>query len=135
MAKTIETVCIVDDDDIYQFVASMEIKKTKMVDKIIFFADGEQAINYLKQEQKNIVNIPDIIFLDVNMPVMDGWQFLAEYGILKSKLPKSVIIYLVSSSVDERDLTRAKTINEISGYLIKPVARERLLEVLNTVLN
>ena len=56
------------------------------------------------------------------MPVMDGWQLLAEYGILKSTLPKTVIIYLVSSSVDERDMTRAQAINEIGGYLVKPVA-------------
>lgn len=129
MEGKIDMVCIVDDDDIYRLVASIEIKKTEMVNNIIVFPDGQKAISYFIVQKENLEKLPDIIFLDINMPVMDGWQFLEEYMLIKSVLPKSIVIYMVSSSVDYRDITRAKNISEVSGYLVKPIGKQRLLEV------
>jgi len=65
------------------------------------------------------------------MPVMDGWEFLQEYIVLKATLPKSITIYMVSSSVDSRDVERANEIGAISGYIVKPIGKQRLAELLN----
>ncbi|MFN0048575.1 MAG: response regulator [Cytophagales bacterium] len=135
MEGKLDTVCIIDDDDIYQFTASIEIKKTQLVDKIIVFSNGEQAIDFFKLEINNATNLPDIIFLDVNMPVMDGWQFLDEFILFKDILPKTVLIYMVSSSVDERDISRANRIKEVTGYMLKPIGQKKMAEIFSSMLN
>lgn len=133
--KKINTFCIIDDDDIYQFTTSLMLKKTDLVNKIILFSNGLKAINFLKDELGNIENIPDVLFLDINMPIMDGWEFLKEYLLIKPMIPKTVIIYMVSSSVDERDVLKAKSISEISGYLVKPISSQNIKEVILGILN
>ncbi|CAH0336613.1 MAG: response regulator [Flavobacterium sp.] len=129
--KKINTFCIVDDDDIYQFTTSLFLKKTDLVNKVIVFSNGLKAINFLKEEMENSENIPDILFLDVNMPVMDGWEFLEEYLLIKPMMPKTIVIYMVTSSVDEKDVLRAKNISALSGYLVKPISSENIVEVIS----
>ncbi len=133
--KKIDTFCIVDDDVIYQFTTSILLKKTELVNKVIVFSDGLKAIDFLKEEIGNKDNIPDILLLDINMPVMDGWEFLEQYLLIKSSLPKTVVIYMVSSSVDERDILRAKSISALSGYLVKPISSQNIMDVISAVLN
>lgn len=133
--KKIDTFCIIDDDDIYQFTTSLMLKKTDLVNKVILFSNGLKAINFLKDEMGNKENIPDILFLDINMPVMDGWEFLEEYLLIKPMLPKTVVIYMVSSSVDERDVLKAKSISALSGYLVKPISSQNIMEVILETLN
>ncbi len=133
--KKINTFCIVDDDDLYQFTTTLLLKNTDLVNKIIVFSNGLNAINFLKEEIGNIENIPDILFLDINMPVMDGWEFLEEYLLIKHMMPKTVVIYMVSSSVDDRDVLKAKNISALSGYLIKPISSENIMKVILEILN
>lgn len=135
MDRKIDTVCIVDDDDIYQLTASFEIEKTNLVKNIIFFSNGLKAINYFKTEINNVEKLPDVMFLDLNMPIMDGWQFIEEYTLLKPTIQKLMIIYLVSSSVDQRDMDRAEKISAVYGYMVKPIGRQRLVEVFSELLN
>ncbi|OYU83846.1 MAG: response regulator [Flavobacterium sp. BFFFF2] len=133
--KKINTFGIIDDDDIYQFTTSVLLKKTELVNKIVVFSNGLKAINFLKDEMGNKENIPDVLFLDINMPVMDGWEFLEEYLLIKAMMPKTVVIYMVSSSVDEKDVSRAKSISELSGYLVKPISSKNIMEVILSILN
>ena len=121
---------IIDDDDIYQFTAMRIIETHQLAKKTFVFSDGEMAIKYLINNVGNKDNLPDIIFLDINMPIMDGWQFLEEYKLLKPKIEKKIQIYLVSSSLNKIDLNRAKDISEISDYIIKPVKSEKLIELI-----
>ena len=131
----INTFCIVDDDDIFKFTTSVLLKKTDLVNKIIVFSNGLKAINFLKEEMGNKENIPDVLFLDINMPVMDGWEFLEEYLLIKPMMPKTVVIYMVSSSVDEKDILKAKSISALSGYLVKPISSQNIMEVILGILN
>ncbi len=133
--KKINTFCIVDDDDLYQFTTTHLLKKSELVNKIIVFSNGLSAINFLKEEIGNEENIPDVVFLDINMPVMDGWEFLEEYLLIKPMIPKTVVIYMVSSSVDEKDVIKAKSISELSGYLVKPISSDHIMDVISGVLN
>ncbi len=115
------TLCVIDDDNIYQFTVKHFIKNEKLADEIITFADGEEAINYFTENINKPEALPDIILLDINMPIMDGWQFLDEYEKIVDKLPKQITIYMVSSSVDHEDLKKARGINLISNYFTKPL--------------
>ncbi|MEQ9188698.1 MAG: response regulator [Cryomorphaceae bacterium] len=126
-------VCVIDDDDIYQFLLKKELKHTHMVDRINVFTDGQKAIDYFMENRHSQDHLPDVIFLDINMPIMNGWQFLDEFKMLKQKLNKKITIYLVSSSFDDRDISRSKEYAEVTDYIIKPVKRSNLISVLEEI--
>ena len=125
MSKAIN-ICMIDDDDIYQFTMKLSLKPLDDIGAVNFFNDGLAAIDYIKNHIDNPQKLPDIIFLDINMPVMDGYQFIEEYRQIKSKLDKNIIIYMLSSSIDPVDVKKVKHIDEVSDYLIKPVKQEVL---------
>jgi CheY-like chemotaxis protein len=135
MSKTIDAVCVVDDDLVYQFTTKKLIQNTKLVDKILVFSDGEKAIEFFQSLNSSSQNVPDIVLLDINMPIMDGWDFLKAYVLVKPKLPKKVIIYMVSSSVHGIDMERAKQISDVTDYIIKPVTKDKLVEIFQDYLN
>jgi CheY-like chemotaxis protein len=112
---------IIDDDKIYQFMLHKIIRDHKLAERLVPFFDGEKAIQYLRDNYANIENIPDILFLDVNMPIMDGWQFMEEYASIKANINKKIDIFLLSSSVNPIDIERASKISEVSSYLVKPI--------------
>ena len=124
-------IALVDDDKIFQLTASRTIKSTQLTDRILQFENGEDALQFLKSNSANADELPDYIFLDINMPYVDGWMFLEDYAGLKGKLSKNIMIYMVSSSIDPRDVTRAKQNPEVKQYIIKPVTRERFIELLS----
>ncbi|MCF4101259.1 response regulator [Gillisia sp. M10.2A] len=123
-------VCIIDDDEVYQFTVTRSINAQKLAKKILVFSDGELALQFLSDNIADNENVPDVIFVDINMPVMDGWEFLEEYVNLKPRLTKQITLYMVSSSVDPVDLDRAKKISEISDYIIKPVTPDAIKEII-----
>jgi CheY-like chemotaxis protein len=123
-------ICIVDDDSVYQFTTTRTIEANKLAKKILIFSDGEEAIQFLMDNIGNSEDLPDVIFLDINMPIMDGWQFLEEYVTLKPDIGKKIIIYMISSSVDPIDLERAKKISDISDYIVKPINPEMLKDII-----
>ncbi len=123
-------VCIIDDDEIYQFTVTKTIKNHNLAKKILIFPDGELAIQLLVDNIGNNENVPDVIFLDINMPIMDGWQFLEEYVHIKPRIGKQITIYLVTSSIDPVDVERAKRISEISDYIVKPATPAKLKDVI-----
>ncbi|TVZ16799.1 response regulator [Maribacter sp. MAR_2009_72] len=123
-------ICIVDDDEIYQFTMAATLKAFNSVKKIIAFKDGLEAMDFMLDNLSNEKELPDIIFLDINMPVMDGFQFMEEYVKIHPKVGKKIIIYMVSSSVDEVDIERAKKISQISDYIIKPIRETQLKNIL-----
>ncbi|TAH09244.1 MAG: response regulator [Sphingobacteriia bacterium] len=133
--KSACVVCIIDDDEVYQFTVTRTIHTQKLAKKILVFTDGEQAIQFLSDNISTNDNIPDIIFLDINMPIMDGWQFLDEYVKLKPRIGKQITIFMVSSSVDPTDIRRARAIGEISDYIIKPITPEQLKEIIEALEN
>ena len=125
MSKT-AIICIVDDDAIYQFTITRTLEIQNAAERIIAFSDGEMALQFIVENLDKPSVLPDVIFLDINMPVMDGWQFLEAYDKIKSNVTKPIIIYLLTSSIDPADVERAKKIDTIARYLTKPINPESL---------
>jgi CheY-like chemotaxis protein len=126
-------ICIVDDDEIYQFTTRKTIEVHNLARKILIFSDGEEAINFMIDNVANATDLPDIIFLDINMPIMDGFQFMEEYVRLKPRIRKKITIYMVTSSVNSEDIERAKSISEISDYIVKPINPEQFKAIIATL--
>ena len=126
----IKTLTLVDDDDVFVFLTKKTIEQTKLVDLIKVFGNGLDALNFLKENKHNIDVLPEIILLDLSMPIMNGWQFLEEYTKLNPTIGKKITIYICSSSISPDDITRAKTINEVTDYIIKPITKDKLIDLI-----
>jgi len=126
-------VALVDDDKIFRLTASRTITSSNLTDKILQFENGEEALTFLKENADDIESLPDYIFLDINMPYVDGWMFMDDYKPVKPTLKKEIIIYMVSSSIDPNDVNRARENKNIKDYIIKPVSRDKFIELLNKV--
>ena len=126
-------ICIIDDDDISRYSLSRNLTKLSPSREMLVFPDGEEAIGYMENNVGNSSNLPDIIFLDINMPIMDGFQFMEEYDKLNPLFDKKVNIYMMSSSINKEDIQRAKTVSRISDYLIKPVEMDKLADLLTSM--
>ena len=124
--KKINSMYVIDDDRIYHFLLKNLFKQNGIEINSTFFNNGYEAIEAMKQK-KDADEMPDLILLDVNMPIMNGWQFLEEYTKLKKALPKPSTIYMISSSNDEVDINKAKGYGDIvKDYFLKPICKEDL---------
>lgn len=130
---TIKNLTLVDDDEIFVFLTSRMLQQSKLVDLVKIFENGYDALVFLKQNIGNIEALPDIILLDLSMPIMDGWQFLDEYIKINPVIGKKITIYICSSSISPDDVTRAKSINEVSDFIVKPMTKEKLVEMLKNL--
>ncbi|GGH74423.1 MAG: response regulator [Bacteroidetes bacterium] len=127
-----EIICIIDDDEVYQYTATKSIKSSSVVKRVLVFGDGEEAFNYLNENLGVREKLPDIIFLDINMPYMDGWEFMEQFVKIKPKLSKPITVYMISSSVVPDDIEKANSISDISDYIIKPITQQMFREILDT---
>ena len=126
MVKKLPIIGIIVDDTIYHFILTSIINKNKLAESILSFLDGEKAIQYLTENKMNNEKIPDVLFLDVNMPIMDGWMFIEEYARIKTDITKKTLVFMLSSSANPIDIERAEKISEISNYIIKPINLEEV---------
>lgn len=128
--KPVKHVFLVDDDKLFVFLTKKTIEATNFDGNIKEFGDGREAIDYLKEIAGDATLLPDIIFLDLSMPIMDGWEFLEEYLLLEPSLRKNITLYICSSSISPHDIERAKGIEAVADFIIKPIAKEKFIEML-----
>jgi CheY-like chemotaxis protein len=122
---------VVDDDVIYQTIIQKLIKKAGVFSAHSSFMNGKEAINTLANTIEESEYLPDVILLDINMPVMDGWEFMEEIKMMKSKISKKIIIYIVSSSIAIEDKNKSKTFTDIFGYIPKPISVDDLISIVS----
>lgn len=132
MSPQVQSVCIIDDDKFYINLVSKIIELKQISEKVIVFNNGKEAMDYFigVLNTSGIPEIPQVILLDLNMPVMDGWEFLEEFSKIKNQIPKHIDLYVVSSSIDYRDIQRAKSIAVVMDYITKPIAIDDFTRIL-----
>jgi len=124
------TVALIDDDKIFQLTTSRTMQLAGLAENILQFDNGEDGLRFLRENANEPDALPDVIFLDINMPMVDGWMFLEDYALMKDLLKKAIVIYMVSSSIDPRDVSRAHGNENVMDYILKPVSREKLAEIM-----
>lgn len=124
---------MVDDDEIFAFLTKRTIEETKLVEQIKLFTNGQDAIDFLEKAAGDKDLLPEVILLDINMPILDGWGFLEEFVLLKRQIGKTITIYVVSTSISPHDLERARNISEVSDFIIKPITKAGLINILGSL--
>lgn len=134
MKYPIEIACIIDDDDMYVSLITKVIDIRHLAENLLIFKNGKEALDYFVLALKNLQNknsrpIPQVILLDLNMPVMDGWEFLTELNKHDFSALKDSTLYIVSSSINPLDMERSKDISLVKDFIVKPIAPGDLVNI------
>ncbi len=125
-------VFIIDDDPIHQRIAQIMISKHNLFDEYFSYTEAQKAIDFLQENKKNEETLPDVILLDLNMPVIDGWDFLETFETLIKEFKKNIRVFIVSSSVDEKDVLRSKSYFAVKGFISKPLSPDIIRSIRET---
>tara|TARA_R100001369_G_scaffold50016_5_gene76765 strand:+ start:1824 stop:2219 length:396 start_codon:yes stop_codon:yes gene_type:complete len=124
---TINTICIIDDDPIFVFGSKILLRNNSFASDYLVCQNGKEALDVITPLIESEEKLPEVIFLDLNMPIMDGWEFLDEFG--KISREREIRIYILSSSVDSRDIERAKKYDMVNGFIAKPLTDVKIKEL------
>jgi CheY-like chemotaxis protein len=129
MRENIDLVMLVDDNDTDNFIHKRVIELTGFSKNIVVKNSGKTALEYIESNLSNISNLPDVIFLDINMPIVDGFVFLFEYENFPEEVKQKCKIAILSSSDNKRDIDRIVDNEFVINFITKPLSEEALADL------
>lgn len=134
MKKKLQCVLLIDDDEPTNFINKVIIERSDCADHIQISESAEEALDYLRQQGNSSNNggslSPELIFLDINMPKLNGWDFLEEYREWQRSQNYDPVIVMLTTSLNPEDEKRARQTAEVSGYESKPLNKSKLDELM-----
>ncbi|MET0759705.1 MAG: response regulator [Flavobacterium sp.] len=121
-----ETVMIIDDNVIDLYISSRMITKNNFGKKVLEYSAADEALKYLQDNQENISVLPQVIFIDIYMPVMSGFEFLEAYDKLPDALKNNCKTFIISSTIDDFDIALARNDKNVVSFQVKPITKEFL---------
>ncbi len=122
MSIQLNCILLIDDDEPTNFLNKMTLEQAGCTRQIRIAQSGQEALEYLQIT----VQRPDLIFLDINMPAMDGWEFLERYRGLPPARKADIVLIMLTTSLNPDDEKRTRTIPEVAGFENKPLSQEQL---------
>lgn len=132
--STSKMAMVIDDNNIDLYITARVIRKINGIGKVLEFSSGETALQYLKEVKSDLSLIPNYIFVDIYMPQMSGFEFMEAYHFLPEEIKKHCKCYIVSSSIDEKDINRAYGDENVVAFREKPVSASFLENIINNTL-
>lgn len=123
----LNSVLLVDDDKINNYINERLIKKLNITEHIKVVTNGMEGMDYLKTQVDQNLPFPELILLDINMPVMDGFEFIEAY---KSTFKRKVVIVVLTTSTNFKDIEKISNAENVAGYLNKPLTEQKLKETI-----
>lgn len=127
-----QKVMIIDDNNIDLYITKRLIIKNKFGKKVLEYADASEALRYLQDHQDNIPMLPLVIFIDIYMPGMSGFQFMEAYDKLPAALKKHCRVFIISSTIDEYDIERCRLNTNVTSFQVKPITKDFLESIAAT---
>jgi CheY-like chemotaxis protein len=128
-SKVIDLVMLVDDNDTDNFISKRIIEITKFANRVEVKNSGKSALDYLREFQDNVDELPNLIFLDINMPIVDGFVFLYEFEKFNDLIKDKCKVIILSSSDNKRDIDKIVNNNHVIKFITKPLTETALDEV------
>ncbi|MBT30398.1 MAG: hypothetical protein CMO01_12125 [Thalassobius sp.] len=136
MKSKFDLVFLIDDDIDDLFIHTRRINKFNFAERLFTFTNAEEALGHLKKADSNTeLSLPEIIFLDINMPRMNAWRFLEEFDKLTEKAKNAISIFILTSSSDISDENRAYYNKNVKSFYSKPITNEMLYNIRHYVLS
>ncbi len=129
MENPINLVMLVDDNDTDNFISRRIIEITEFAKNVEVKNSGKSALEYLEREQDNPAKLPDIIFLDINMPIVDGFVFLFEFEMFPDELKNKCKVVILSSSDNKRDIEKIVDNEHVIKFITKPLTDQALNDI------
>ncbi|MEM7095368.1 MAG: response regulator [Actinomycetota bacterium] len=123
----LSTILLIDDDDADNYIHQRTINKAGIADHVEVRINARSALEYLASD---VSAPPSLIFLDINMPGMNGWEFLAEYERLPPERRGSIVLVMLSTSDNPEDVARAQSFDSVNGYRSKPLTGDMLVAII-----
>ncbi len=127
--KPIDLVMLVDDNDTDNFISRRIIEITNFASKVEIKNSGKSALEHLEKNKDNTNNLPDYIFLDINMPIVDGFVFLYEFEKFNTNLKNKCKVIILSSSDNKRDIDKIVNNENVIKFITKPLTENALEEI------
>ena len=115
------TVMVIDDNNIDLYIASKVISKNLFAEKILTYTSAIDALQYLADNESNPAALPEIILVDIYMPVMSGFEFMQAFDKLSLNVKKNCRAYIISSTIDENDITKTRQDRNVVAFQEKPI--------------
>jgi CheY-like chemotaxis protein len=132
MNPNLKSILVIDDDEPTNFFTQLVIEKAGCTRHVKAVQSGQEALDYLTGKASGEAPLPpDLIFLDINMPAMDGWDFLEKYKALDASLRSKVVVVMLTTSLFQEDRQKAQEMPEISLFENKPLTVEKLDRILS----
>lgn len=131
MTQQLNMILLIDDDEPTNFYNEHIINQSGIVKTVVPMLSGISALEFLKTEVDGKFPKPDLIFVDINMPAMNGWEFLDEYEKLDEKHKGDVVVMMLTTSLNPDDEVKAQEFGSIQGFKRKPLNQKELLEIVN----
>ncbi|WP_339921915.1 response regulator [uncultured Cyclobacterium sp.] len=126
MRKKVNCILLIDDDEPTNFLHKIIIEDSGVADKVVAVQSGYEALEYLELKENGKYPQPDLIFLDINMPAMNGWEFLEEYNKLDEGIKGKIVVVMLTTSINPDDKKKALNKGYINGFLSKPLSKDML---------
>lgn len=131
ISDMLDLVMLVDDNDTDNFISKRIIELSKFAKRVEIKNSGKSALQYLEENQNNPENLPDLIFLDINMPIVDGFVFLFEFEMFPENVKNKCKIAILSSSDNKRDIEKIVDNDYVIKFITKPLSETALNELKN----
>jgi len=128
-SKGYKRVMLVDDNDIDNFISRRIIELTEFAVTTVIKSSGKEALEYLEENKNNPDQLPDLIFLDINMPIVDGFVFLYEFEKFPTLVKGICKVCILSSTDNKRDISKIVNNDHVIKYLTKPLTENSLNEL------
>lgn len=125
-----KNVWLIDDDEVFVFLTKKLIARSELEVTVETYINGQDAIEQLQSLAQDENALPDIILLDLNMPVMDGWEFLKAYEEISFSNPNKIHLYIVTSSISPYEVERAKQIPAVQEFIVKPMVKDKFVDLI-----